>query len=116
MKNMITQAMLTEYLNAFDKERKIRSARQAMRDQLLAMLCNGAAVEFGTASAKLVEYTSVTFSKAKLLQALGPKRFESLRSKVEPTVRKQLRVVKHKPTKPANVVHKFDENDNDDWL
>jgi hypothetical protein len=96
MKHKISQVTLAHYLSLFAQEKETRAVRKGLQDQITAMLRGGAAVEAGPIEARLIEYTSVNFTKANLIAAIGQQRFELLRSKVEPTPHSRLRIAKHK--------------------
>lgn len=99
MKTTISQAALQKYQQIHELEKKCRVQREAMRDQMIALLRAGAAVETGELDATLVEYASTTFSRAKLIEAIGVARFELLKAKITPTPQVQLKVKKRAGSK-----------------
>lgn len=86
--NTITQAMLAEYEELCRQEQ----VRQERRLVLIDLLEDGAAVEKGPLTARLDVSDRVVCSWSKLDELLGPETVESLRSLIEPTVFKQLKV------------------------
>lgn len=85
---MITQAMLAEYQELCLQEQ----VRQERRLVLIELLEDGVAVEKGPLTVRLDVSDRGMCSWPKLDELLGPENVENLRSLIEPTVVKQLKV------------------------
>jgi len=82
----ITQTMLAE----FDELRRLDQRRQELRDALLSLLDEGAAILPGPLSVEVQEHESRTFSFAKLCAIGGEQWAEEVRKRIAPTVSRRL--------------------------
>jgi hypothetical protein len=82
----ITQTMLAE----FDELRRLDQRRQELRDALLSLLDEGAAILPGPLSVEVQEHESRTFSFAKLCAIGGEQWAEDVRKRIEPSVSRRL--------------------------
>jgi hypothetical protein len=92
----ITQAMLAEH----ERLRLLGERRRQLRDQLVALLEQGAEIEPGPLWAELREREAKNFSLAKLAAIGGQQWAEDLKRQIEPTVFHNVIV------RPAEQVHK----------
>ncbi|MEI8371658.1 MAG: hypothetical protein WCJ35_02370 [Planctomycetota bacterium] len=121
MKKTIPQALLEKYKHLFEQEKKYKVQRDALRDQLIALLRHGAAVEHGVLTARLLECSSISLSKAKVIEAFGQARYDQIRSKIQPTIQVQLRVQERNKGKTHASAIKgkspwIGEPTHDDWM
>jgi hypothetical protein len=111
-KVQISQKALERYQQLYDLEKKFKSQRQALRDQLIEMLRNTACVEKGGLGAELVERSAVSLTRAKVTEALGEDYYLWLREQIEPSQQILLVVGKCKAKKTpkasakSNAIHK----------
>ena len=117
MKHTISQAMLEKYQQLYEQEKKYRTQRAALRDQIIEMLRHGAVAEQGAIEAYLFEYSSVRLSKARVIEAVGQARYDQICAKVEPTINTQLRVRSkcHSHNGIKGKAMWMDEPEDDDW-
>lgn len=88
----ITQATLVRYQQLVDQEQTLRNEREALRQELLARLGAGAALEAGPLTADVQECTVRALSQAKLLPLLGASGLAALLDRIEPTLQRKLMV------------------------
>lgn len=94
---VITQQTLAEYVEVSERLRRLEAQKQAMRQQLIASLAEGALVEGGDFVVRLSVQVSKRPTWAKLADAIGEAQADELRALIEPTTTQRLEV------KPAPV-------------
>ena len=92
---LITQQLLQEWLSASAAADIACNRKQAAKQQIMALYQLKASVERGAYDFEVTLKTSLIFSKAAIVAAIGETAFQELARKVKPTPQDYIQVTPH---------------------